>query len=354
MKKGDFLAMKVKNLFKAIIFLLIFVILFSGVSKAFTAPGDYRNYQWIAGFYEEPKDSLDAVYIGSSNCDAFWNPLVAWEKYGITVYPFNSNTQPIIAAEHLIKEVRKTQPNALIILNTNTLGMKMMTNVRYHYLLDYLPFSLNKLSLTHYLSQEAGVSFEESLEFYFPIIRYAACFRQDGIGVGDAAVVEACQTIEYLAIELALQLIGAIFVPVEHNCAADKISAFAQRVRAKAVIACKAADFPAQLRYTYEDLAAAEAEATPYVPEAFPESGAVSEILFSTGTTGKEKGIVLTHGNDIALAENVMYGVEMEKDNVEMIPSPSGISWPRAWSPTRCRPLSSRSTRFPEATTASS
>ncbi len=172
MKKGDFLAMKVKNLFKAIIFLLIFVILFSGVSKAFTAPGDYRNYQWIAGFYEEPKDSLDAVYIGSSNCYAFWNPLVAWEKYGITVYPFNSNTQPIIAAEHLIKEVRKTQPNALIILNTNTLGMKMMTNVRYHYLLDYLPFSLNKLSLTHYLSQEAGVSFEESLEFYFPIIRY--------------------------------------------------------------------------------------------------------------------------------------------------------------------------------------
>ncbi len=163
-------------------------------------------------------------------------------------------------------------------------------------------------------------------EYADRIGRYAACFRQDGIGAGDAAVVEACQTIEYLAIELALQLIGAIFVPVEHNCAADKISSFAQRARAKAVITCKAADFPAQLRYTYEDLAAAEAEATPYVPEAFPESGAVSEILFSTGTTGKEKGIVLTHGNDIALAENVMYGVEMEKDNVEMIPSPMNHS----------------------------
>lgn len=164
--------MKCKNLLKAVVFLLIFVILFCSISKVFTAPGDYRNYQWIAGFYEEPEDSLDAVYIGSSNCYAFWNPLVAWEKYGITVYPFNSNTQPIIAAEHLIKEVRKTQPDALFILNTNTLGEKMMTNVRYHYLLDYLPFSMNKLSLTQYLSEAAGLSFEDSLEFYFPIIRY--------------------------------------------------------------------------------------------------------------------------------------------------------------------------------------
>lgn len=54
----------------------------------------------------------------------------------------------------------------------------------------------------------------------------------------------------------------------------------------------------------------------------FPASAQIAEILFSTGTTGKSKGIVLTHGNDIALAENVMYGVQMKKGNVELIPMP--------------------------------
>ena len=52
----------------------------------------------------------------------------------------------------------------------------------------------------------------------------------------------------------------------------------------------------------------------------FPAGGDVAEILFSTGTTGKSKGIVLTHTNDTALAENVMFGVRMKTDNVEIVP----------------------------------
>ena len=54
----------------------------------------------------------------------------------------------------------------------------------------------------------------------------------------------------------------------------------------------------------------------------FPEGEDVAEILFSTGTTGKSKGIVLTHTNDTALAENVICGVSMKPDNVELVPMP--------------------------------
>ena len=61
-------------------------------------------------------------------------------------------------------------------------------------------------------------------------------------------------------------------------------------------------------------------------PRRFPQREAVCEILFSTGTTGREKGIVITHANNLALAENVIFGVEMEADNIEMIPSPMNHS----------------------------
>lgn len=161
-----------KNLLRAVAFILLFVLCFLPVSRIFSQPEDKRNYQWIAGFYEEPEESLDAVYIGSSNCYSFWNPLIAWESHGITVYPYSCNDQPFAATAHLITEVRKTQPDALIIVNVNSLRDTVINENNMHYLLDNMPFSVNKLMLTKHLCREAGYSLSDSMEYYLPIIRY--------------------------------------------------------------------------------------------------------------------------------------------------------------------------------------
>ena len=174
------------------------------------------------------------------------------------------------------------------------------------------------------LADDSGkVTYKEYAE---KILRYAAVLHKRQLAKGDAVVVEACQTIDYLAIELALQLIGAVFVPVEHNCAVDKIRGFGQRAHAKGVIACAENDYEVEVFFTFDSINAEAENGELYSVSALPAASDVSEILFSTGTTGKEKGIVLTHANDIALAGNVINGVEMEKDNVEMIPSPMNHS----------------------------
>ena len=158
------------------------------------------------------------------------------------------------------------------------------------------------------------------------ISRLAAAFSSLGIAPGGRVVVEACQTVGYLAAELALQRIGAVFVPLEHNCAADKMAAVARRVEASALIACNPPKGAAALCLSYGDLDCFSGQDRSFEAGPWPDASAVSEILFSTGTTGKEKGIILTHAADIALAENVIHGVEMEPDNVEMIPSPMNHS----------------------------
>lgn len=163
-------------------------------------------------------------------------------------------------------------------------------------------------------------------EYKSLILKYAAVFSADGISAGDKVVIEATQTVDYLAIQLALQIIGAIFVPVENRCAALKIVAFAVRADAKAVITVKPLENDCTLSYTYESVAEKLFDDELYSSVCFPEREDISEILFSTGTTGKEKGIVISHGNNIALAQNVMHGVGMQKDNVEMIPSPMNHS----------------------------
>ena len=154
------------------------------------------------------------------------------------------------------------------------------------------------------------------------IRKYASVFSRLGVKFNDKVVVESCQTIDYLAIELALQLLGVIFVPVEHNCASCKIYSIMEQVKAKILITCTKDKNSNERIFTYVELQKLYEKASVYIIDRFPCKEHICEILFSTGTTGKEKGIMISHKNNIALAENVIYGVEMKKDNVEMIPSP--------------------------------
>lgn len=164
--------MKYKNLIRATSFILVFILAFSFVTQIVTVSASNVEYQWMSGIYEEPEGSLDAVYLGSSNCYAFWSPNLAWEEYGIAVYPYTCSSQPLVVAEYLIKEARKTQPDAVYVVNINTLGDGSVSDTVMHRLLDFMPLSQNKLELTDYLCDLANLSFSDRLEYYLPIIRY--------------------------------------------------------------------------------------------------------------------------------------------------------------------------------------
>ncbi len=160
-------------LLKVVIFSLLFIILFQYVTKVMSMNTiDTRQYTLMTGIYEEEKDSLDAVYIGSSNCYAFWNPLVAFEEYGICVLPYNCSSLPLNVAEYMIREARKTQPDAVYLININSIDEEEISDVVMHRLLDYMPFSLNKLELTKYMTELSELSLKDSMEYYFPIIKY--------------------------------------------------------------------------------------------------------------------------------------------------------------------------------------
>jgi len=169
--------MSLKQGIRSTVFILIFVILFCSVSKVLTLSSEDHDYQGMAGIYEENEDCLDAVYIGSSNTYAFWNPMVAWEEYGIAVHTYTCSSQPFIIARYLLEEARKTQPDALYIFNVNTIGDEGLggsasDDVIMHRILDSMPLSINKLKLTDYMCDVADLSFSDRLEFYFPIIKY--------------------------------------------------------------------------------------------------------------------------------------------------------------------------------------
>ena len=161
----------IKFIIKAIAFATVFALLFVGSTRILSVGMDRYSAHILNGFYDEEPESLDAVYFGSSNVLAFWNPMLAWEQYGLAVHPYSCNSQPLTVVEYLIKEARKTQPNAVFVVNINTLGLEMDV-VGLHRLFDNMPFSLNKLQTMQAMTQMYDLSTQDATELLFPILRY--------------------------------------------------------------------------------------------------------------------------------------------------------------------------------------
>ena len=76
---------------------------------------DYDSTRKVNGFYAEEKDSLDFVFVGSSQMFTTVVPAVLWEEYGITSYDFGNNEQPMYLSYYYIKEALKYQkPKTLL------------------------------------------------------------------------------------------------------------------------------------------------------------------------------------------------------------------------------------------------
>ena len=174
---------------------------------------------------------------------------------------------------------------------------------------------------------DAGSSYTYP-EYSGKISKIARLLTDKTVGAGDKVVVKCTQNVDYLALAFGIQLIRAIFVPVEKSCSDEKLMHIAEICKAKLVFTDKTGDLNDGFMILITDFIRESEvlEESAFLPENFPGKNEICEILFSTGTTGKEKGIEITNANNIALAENVIYGVEMKDDNVELIPSPMNHS----------------------------
>ena len=189
----------------------------------------------------------------------------------------------------------------------------MRKNSVLHYIKDYANTQPDKYAVCE---TRKNVTYSE----YWKNIRKMATVPSDnGIEKGMHVVIRCTQNIDFLVIFTALQYVGALPVPVEKTLGADRMAEIAKAVDASVVIADEELDTMRVCGNKELVKAMQEAEEAE-LP--LPEAGDLSMILFTTGTTGKSKGVVLSHLNDVAIAENVIQGTRMTHENVEVIPMP--------------------------------
>ena len=139
--------------------------------------------------------------------------------------------------------------------------------------------------------------------------------KELGLSKGDRVVIEASHTVEFLACCYAIQLTGAVDVPVENGAPNERINEIASEINPKFVIKSK---HPfSYLGTTVEELMKMAQD-----DFSFPDECQLQEILFTTGTTGKSKGVMVTHYAQMNMCESQNAVLNYSEDNVWLIPTP--------------------------------
>lgn len=101
--------------------------------------------------YDQPKNSIDVVVLGSSHVHWAVNPAKMWDDYGITAYDFSSAEQPLWVSYYYLKEICKTQDPKVVVLDFFApAAFQEDHKFKYTFLADQvngLKFSPNKVAL---------------------------------------------------------------------------------------------------------------------------------------------------------------------------------------------------------------
>ena len=131
-----------KKVIKSIIFLLILCIFFYNIINIFWLEKNSISY-----FYEEPKNSLDIAYIGSSTVFCHFNSVLAYDLYGFTTGILASPAQPFILTKYVMDECEKYQKPKLYIIDIYQLASelnKYYEEVNLRDVTDAMKFSRNR------------------------------------------------------------------------------------------------------------------------------------------------------------------------------------------------------------------
>lgn len=158
-------------------------------------------------------------------------------------------------------------------------------------------------------------------ELWSMILRNAACLSAAGVQKGERVVLHTSQTIWHAAALLAIHLVGGVAVPIEKKIANDRAMEIIDQVGAKLVVAPRHMDIDEKIiQITQAELDSFRRDASfSYV---FPAKKDMCDILFTTGTTGKSKGVIRTHANELACAESVAHYASLDENEVALVPFP--------------------------------
>jgi long-chain acyl-CoA synthetase len=160
-------------------------------------------------------------------------------------------------------------------------------------------------------------------KFRSRILSTATRLHSMGVGPGDRVLISGTNSLPIPILYFAIHALGAIVVPVAVETPGITILALAEDCEAKlAVVEQTLSGMPCPVEGLAQVTAPGDENIKPVC-----RYDTAADILYTTGTTGKKKGVVLTQSNVFSAARNISEFVGMGADDLEVLPLPLNHSF---------------------------
>ena len=160
-----------RYLTKAFVFVVILVVVLWGINS-FLQPVWYyeNNYHTYRTFYDEPRDTIETVFVGASMTIFGYSPMEMYAQDGICAYNLASTSQPVMMSYYWVKEAHRLQSGSLdtVVMDVSMLRRKS-TESDYRKALDGMEKSspIKKEAIEDITNDTI-----DALYYQFPILGY--------------------------------------------------------------------------------------------------------------------------------------------------------------------------------------
>lgn len=158
------------------------------------------------------------------------------------------------------------------------------------------------------------------------MVEAAAFLKQCGIRKGDRVVITAVSKPEYVIAFLAVQYLGAVTVPVDKNAKIENVRMIVEAVHADTILTDTQGEIEGINVVSLKKIYAQDNSHLNLEKEQVAGTDLI-ELLFTTGTTGKPKGAMLTVDCILANMKNTFNGIGIREDDVILLPLPLNHSF---------------------------
>nr|MCR4907477.1 hypothetical protein [Lachnospiraceae bacterium] len=159
-----------RRFLKITAFLISLVLAVLFLQNMILIPWDAQDVQ-VSGFYAEPEQTLDVVFIGASDMYTAFSPCGAYGDYGFTSYLYCVPRNSVAFWRPQVEEVLQFQTPKLIVIEINgalyTDEENICTDENLHLFTDHIPSPAGRDRFIRNVSPEVNRA-----EYFFPYIKY--------------------------------------------------------------------------------------------------------------------------------------------------------------------------------------
>lgn len=156
-------------------------------------------------------------------------------------------------------------------------------------------------------------------DLWYKILGTAAYFS--GLGKkGDRIIISATKNLEFVTTYFGAHLAGLITITIDSAINEDRLSFIVDSTKPIGI-------WGDLVTKKFETQKFSDISCEHVIEPVFPSETDIADILFTTGTTGAPKGVVLTHANEWAAATNINTFIGNDSESVELLALPISHSF---------------------------